>query len=90
MRATAVPKFPEGGLVPPVARGEAGDPALQRLSQRVRAEFLEMPGLRLTADQARRLFGIPDDLCQRILLTLIADGVLLRGADERFGLRSDN
>jgi hypothetical protein len=49
-----------------------------------------MPGLRLTADQARRLFGIPDDLCQRILLTLIADGVLLRGADERFGLRSDN
>ena len=44
--------------------------------ERVRSEFLEMPGLALTADQARRLFGMPERLCGHVLDRLVSDGVL--------------
>ena len=46
------------------------------LLQRVSAEFQEMPGMRLTAGQARRLFGLRSDVCQRILTTLVQQGTL--------------
>jgi hypothetical protein len=60
---------------------------------RIRAEFLEMPGLRLTLEQAQRLCGVERALCQRVLDTLVemnflcvkADGAYARvtdGADE--------
>jgi hypothetical protein len=38
---------------------------------RLRAEFLEMPGLRLTSDQVQRLCGIEGTLCQRVLDSLV-------------------
>lgn len=41
------------------------------LLQRIRAEYLEMPGLRLTLDQAKRLCGVERALCQQVLATLI-------------------
>ena len=41
------------------------------LLTRVRAEFLEMPGLRLTREQAQRLWGVERAPCQRVLDTLI-------------------
>ena len=34
---------------------------------RVRAEYLEMPGLRLTPEQAGRLFGVERALCRACL-----------------------
>ncbi len=43
---------------------------------RVRSEFLEMPCLALTADQARRLFGMPAKLCDHVLDRLVHDGFL--------------
>jgi hypothetical protein len=43
---------------------------------RVRAEFLEMPGLRVTARQAERLFGLTANSWQRILETLLDTGFL--------------
>ena len=46
------------------------------LLARVSAEFHEMPCMRLTAGQARRLFGLPSDVCQRILATLVRQGTL--------------
>jgi hypothetical protein len=46
------------------------------LLQRVSAEFQEMPCMRLTAGQARRLFGLRSDVCQRILTTLVRQGTL--------------
>lgn len=46
------------------------------LIHRVRAEFLEMPGLRVTARQAERLFGLTANSWQRILETLMAAGFL--------------
>ena len=46
------------------------------LNQRVRGEFREMPGLRLTLDQAARLFTIERSVCHRVLNQLVRDGVL--------------
>jgi hypothetical protein len=41
------------------------------LVTRIRAEYLEMPGLRLTLEQAQRLCGIEGALCRGVLDTLV-------------------
>ena len=38
---------------------------------RLRSEFLEMPGLRLTTEQAGRLCGLERTLCQLVLDALV-------------------
>jgi len=43
----------------------------QDVFARVRAEYLEMPGLTLTAPQVERLCGIDATLCRLILDTLV-------------------
>jgi hypothetical protein len=48
-----------------------------RLLQRVCAEFLEMPGLRLTCKQAQRLWGLDEPTC-RELLEYLVDAAFLR------------
>ena len=54
------------------------------LIRRVRAEFLEMPGLRLTSDQARRLWGLDARTCQWLLCALVDTHFLKRTADGRY------
>ena len=49
---------------------------LDRAVERARAEFHEMPGLSLTRDQARRLFGLETSLCDAALAELTAARVL--------------
>lgn len=49
--------------------------------QRARAEFLEMPGLRLTLAQAARLWAVDAALCDEVLASLV---------DTRFLIRSGN
>jgi hypothetical protein len=44
---------------------------IQDVIQRVRGEYLEMPGLRLKADQVQRLCGIEHTSCQVVLDTLV-------------------
>jgi hypothetical protein len=39
---------------------------------RIRAEFREMPGLRLTPAQATRLWGLERDTCRAIIDRLVA------------------
>ena len=39
--------------------------------ERIRGEYLEMPGLRLTLEQARRLCGVERALCQMVLDALV-------------------
>lgn len=46
------------------------------LCARVRAEFWEMPGLKLTLPQASRLFSIEPARCERVLEALVRDGHL--------------
>ena len=55
---------------------------------RVRGEFLEMPGLRLTVAQARRLWNLDARLCETLLVTLVETRFLVRLRDGAF-VRAD-
>lgn len=59
----------------------------EQLIQRVRNEFEEMPGLRLTLGQARLLFDLDADCCERVLSALLQTGFLTRTRNEQFGRR---
>ena len=50
---------------------------VHRTLERIRAEFLEIPGLRLTVEQTRRLCGVEPDLCEAVLDALV-DAKFLR------------
>ena len=52
--------------------------------RRIKGEFLEMPGLRLTEPQARRLWGLDAACCSAVLDTLIDAGFLFRTRDGSF------
>jgi hypothetical protein len=58
------------------------------LLHRIRAEFAEMPCLRLTTAQAARLFGVAEEACSRLLGSLVTERVLWRGTDGRYGRRN--
>ena len=47
-----------------------------QLVERVRSEFLEMPGLRLTPAQAARLWGLDTTVCQHVIQALVASAFL--------------
>ena len=57
---------------------------LRRLVERARAEYLEMPGLRLSARQACRLWGLDEPLCRTVLTILVDRGFLTRTVHEYF------
>jgi len=59
------------------------------LVDRVRSEFLEMPGMRLTPAQAMRLWGVDAALCQRIISTLVGVAFLRWAAGGRLALAHD-
>ena len=46
------------------------------LVTRIRAEYLEMPGLRLTLELAQRLCGVERALCMAVLDALVANKFL--------------
>ena len=48
----------------------------EMIARRVRAEFAEMPGLRLTPAQARRLWGLDLDMCHAVIDSLVASEFL--------------
>jgi hypothetical protein len=58
------------------------------IAARVRSEFDEMPGMRLTVPQASKLFGLPHDDCRTIVERLVRvaylrwtdDGAVTRAA----------
>ena len=52
--------------------------AVERLAARVRAEFLEMPGMHLTLPQAQRLWGLDAETCERVITMLVSNKVLRR------------
>jgi len=53
-------------------------PAISSLIVRVQSEFVEMPGLRLTEAQARRLWTLDNHTCRAVLTALIERGFLKR------------
>ena len=52
--------------------------------RRVQGEFMEMPGLRLTEAQARRLWGLDEPSCRALLAVLIDANFLFRTHDGAF------
>jgi hypothetical protein len=51
------------------------------VADRVRAEFVEMPGLTLTVRQASRLFGLDQEICRQVVDHLVgADFLRWAGA----------
>ena len=52
--------------------------------RRIQGEFLEMPGLRLTEPQARRLWALEPSLCSAVLTELVDNGFLLRTREGAF------
>ena len=52
--------------------------------RRVKGEFLEMPGLRLTEPQARRLWGLDGASCGALLKALVEAKFLFRTRDGAF------
>ena len=55
------------------------------LRNRVRAEYTEMPGLRLTLPQAARLFNLKREECEKVLATLVEAGMLWTNGREFLG-----
>ena len=49
--------------------------------RRIRAEYLEMPGLRLTLEQAQRLCGVERTLCKAMFDALVEDKFLCVKSD---------
>ena len=58
--------------------------AMDDVVRRVQGEFLEMPGLRLTEPQARRLWGLDAASCGALLTALIDAKFLFRTRDGAF------
>jgi hypothetical protein len=55
------------------------------LLNRVRAEFTEMPGLRLRVEQAQRLWNLDQTSCELLLRSLVEAKFLSCGPDEAYG-----
>ena len=49
---------------------------MEPILERLRAEFLEMPGLRLTAQQVHRFCGVDRDTCRAVLDVLVREQFL--------------
>jgi hypothetical protein len=49
---------------------------MNELVGRIRAEFLEMPGLRLTVAQASRLWGLDEGACRHVIEVLVGSSFL--------------
>jgi hypothetical protein len=64
------------------------DDRFSRLVRRVRGEFLEMPGLRLTPAQAARLWALDRGTSEQILDGLAMAGFLLRTREGAYLLAS--
>jgi hypothetical protein len=56
---------------------------------RLRAEYMEMPGLRLTMEQVKRLCGVEHRICQLVLDALVDDGFLCRKANGTYARLTD-
>jgi hypothetical protein len=58
--------------------------ATEEVLRRVQGEFMEMPGLRLTAAQARRLWGLDEAACVALLGALVDAKFLFRTGSGAF------
>ena len=57
---------------------------IDEVLQRIQGEYVEMPGLRLTAAQAQRLWGLERDICNALLGALVDAKFLSQTRDGSF------
>ena len=57
---------------------------IDEVLRRVQGEFLEMPGLRLTGAQARRLWALDSAMCDALLGALVDAKFLFKTRDGAF------
>jgi hypothetical protein len=57
---------------------------IDEMLQRIQGEFVEMPGLRLTAAQAQRLWGLDREICHALLGALVDAKFLSQTKDGAF------
>ena len=62
---------------------------MRRTLERLRAEFLEMPGLRLTVKQVQRLCGVEPTMCKAVLDAMVDAKFLRRKPDGTYARLSD-
>ena len=55
---------------------------VQHLERVIEAEFNQLPGMRLTLAQFRRLWGLTEEECGQVLERLIATGCLRKEQDQ--------
>lgn len=58
--------------------------SLDLLLTRIRGEYQEMPGLRLTFAQACRLWQLDPEICHAVLRQLVDDRFLFRTSDDAY------
>jgi len=63
---------------------------IQDVVRRVRGEFLEMPGLRLTSQQAQRLWRLDETACKAVLGALVDARFLAKTRDGAFVRQEGN
>lgn len=63
--------------------------APQDVIERVRSEYLEMPGMRLTPQQLQRLCGIGPALCDAVLESMVQSRFLALRPDGTYARASD-
>jgi hypothetical protein len=68
---------------------KSADLLMRRAIERLRAEFMEMPGLRLTIVQIQRLCGMDQTLCQNVLDALVNMKFLRVNPDGTYARLSD-
>ena len=61
---------------------------IEDVLQRIQGEFVEMPGLCLTAAQAQRLWGLDREFCDK-LLDVLVDGKFLTQRQDGTFIRVD-
>jgi len=61
-----------------------------QLLSRIRGEYIEMPGLRLTRAQAQRLWALDEQTCAQLLEWLTADRFLYRRDDGTYARLSEH
>jgi hypothetical protein len=64
------------------------DTGLSDVEQRIRNEFVEMPGMQLSFEQIRRLGHLSHDECAVVLERLLGERLLTRDGQRRFRLSS--
>ena len=60
------------------------DAGPDHLKWRIRGEYLEMPGLRLSLEQATRLWALDRSVCGAVLDSLVGANFLQRDRDGRY------